>query len=215
MKRQADNDLNAPLDLGTHIVKPRAAARLLGLTLDPGLEWKDHIESLEAKAISKLNGLASCAGSAWGIPYKGLRKLYQGMILPTLLFGCVAWYTPLAAEYKGRERKIFKTLRAIQKRAACIITGGWKNVSGAALDIECHQLPVNLALEKAIAEATIRIQICPNYDTIKSIRDTDEQQKPFNKRAKLRSPLEQIEDIAYQQWAQGPMEQRIPYVVPP
>ena len=41
---------------------------------------------MEVKATSKLLGLESCAGSAWGVPYEGPRKLYRGMILPTQLF---------------------------------------------------------------------------------------------------------------------------------
>ena len=90
MKKARDNNLDAELDLGTHVVKPTKKARLLGINFDPGLEWTAHIQSLEAKATMKLNGLACCAGSAWGIPYKELRRIYQGMILPTLLFGCSA-----------------------------------------------------------------------------------------------------------------------------
>ena len=215
MKKQAGNDQDAPLNLGNFTIKPSKHARLLGLELDSGLEWTEHIKSLEAKAVTKLNGLASCAGSAWGVPYEGLRKLYQGMILPTLMFGCTAWFTPLGTEYKVRQKRIYKTFRAIQKRAACIISGGFKNVAGAALDIECHQLPVQLALEKAIAEAVLRVQTCPNYETIKAIRVVDEPQKPTSKIEKLRSPLEQLEGIAEEQWAQGQMEKRIPYVTPP
>lgn len=70
------------------------------------------------------------------------------MILPTLLFACSVRYTPEAPEYTLRGERILRILKAIQKRAACTISGGFKNVSGAALDIGCHMLPIRQTLEK-------------------------------------------------------------------
>lgn len=75
-------------------------------------------------------------------------------------------------------------------------SGGFKNISEAALDVECHQPPIRLALEKAVIEAVLRIQTALSYETIRSIRNTNEPQKTADKITKLLSPLEQIEDLA-------------------
>ena len=160
-------------------------------------------------------GLASCAGSAWGIPYEGLRKLYQGMILPSLTFACSVWYTSLASEYIVKQRHILQVLNAIQKKAACIITGGFKNVSGMALDVEAHLLLVRQALEKNIAEAALRIQTCPNYELIRAIRDRPVGTKrPIAKRRKLRSPLQLLEK-PLKALLKGQVEKRISFVASP
>ncbi len=167
-KKPPGNDFSTSLDLNGHIVAPRLSAKLLGVILDSRLDWKAHLQYIEAKATSKLTGLSGCAGSAWGVPYEGLRNLYRAMILPNLLYACSVWYTAQAKEYTVRGNKINQLLRKIQKKAACVISGDFKNVGGASLDIGCHLLSVREALEEAIAEAALRLQTCLSSPTART-----------------------------------------------
>lgn len=188
-KELKGNDLTALLKLEGHTVDSSPLARLLEVILDSRLNWKTHLQGIEVRATVKLMKLVSYTGSVWGIPYEGLRKLYEGIILPTLLFTCSAWYTPLTHEYRIRDEKMNQVLRAIQKQAACIISSEFKNVPGATLDIECHQLLVRQVMEKAIAESALKIQTCSNYDLIRAIQEPIDRQRLPRKTQKLKSPL--------------------------
>ena len=51
-----------------------------------------------------------------------------------------------------------------------MISGGFKNVLGDALNIGYHLLSLRQALIKAIAKSALRLKICSNYEMIKVIR---------------------------------------------
>ena len=70
-----------------------------------------------------------------------------------------------------------KILKVIQKRAAYIISKGFKNISKVVLNVECHQLLMKLVLKKIVAEIILRMQTISNYDIIKKIKDINEPQK--------------------------------------
>ena len=138
IKKIRNNDLNAKLNLKTHKIESREKAKLLNINFDFELKWIIHIQLLKAKAIMKLNGLTCCVKSIKNILYQELRKLYQDMILFTLLFECSVWYISLIIKYKDKEKSIMKILRVIQKRAIYIISKGFKNISEVVLNVECY-----------------------------------------------------------------------------
>ena len=82
-----------------------------------------------------------------------------------------------------------KTLRVIQKKATCIISREFKNISETALDVECYQLSMKLALKKIVAETILRMQTISNYNIIKEIKNINESQKRVAQLAKLKSSL--------------------------
>jgi len=56
--------------------------------LDTALNWKQHIQNLKIR-ISKFIGiLASLAGFIWGTEVAELRKIYQAVIIPQIIYGC-------------------------------------------------------------------------------------------------------------------------------
>jgi hypothetical protein len=69
--------------------------------------------------------------------------VYQATILPQITYAASIWYAPLNSEDSHREKAVGK-LKIIQKKAARIITGAFKIVSGAALDIEAFLLPIRI-----------------------------------------------------------------------
>ena len=132
-------------------MKPVTKCCILGLILDNKLSWDGHIEHIEAKTTKSLGALSSLAGLTWGTSYKGLQQIYQGMILPQITYGASAWYAPVNPNGNYRDKTVQK-LKAIQRRAAKIITGAFKTVSGPALDVEAFLLPLRQHLNKITAE---------------------------------------------------------------
>ena len=161
-------NLNCSVRLEVREVKPVTKCRILGLILDNKLSWDGHIEHIEAKTTKSLGALSSLAGSTWGTSYKGLRQIYQGMILPQITYGASAWYAPVDPNGNYRDKAVRK-LEAIQRRAAKVITGAFKTVSGPALDVEAFLLPLRQHLNKITAETYLRIYTTPLYQNLTRI----------------------------------------------
>ena len=149
-------------------VKPVPRCRIFGLILDTKLNWEGHIEHIEAKTAKSLGALSCLAGSTWSTSYKGLRQIYQAMILPQITYAASVWYAPIYPDGKYREKAIRK-LEAIQRKAAKIITGAFKTVSGPALDVEAFLLPLRQHLNKITAETYLRIRTTPLHQTLEQI----------------------------------------------
>ncbi|KAJ5144460.1 zinc knuckle domain protein [Penicillium atrosanguineum] len=85
-----------PLSLQGHTVAAtRTAERYLGYWLDPALDFHHHCEKAVAKAGVSLQALRSLAGSTWGASLSAMRRIYQAVVIPQMLFGVSAWYQPM------------------------------------------------------------------------------------------------------------------------
>jgi ribonuclease HI len=162
-------NMDSPVQLDGQKVKPVTKCRILGLILDSKLSWDSHIECIEAKTTRSLGALGSLAGSTWGTSYKGLRQIYQATILPQITYAASIWYAPTSAGVQHRRRAIRK-LEAVQRKAARIITGAYRTVSGPALDVEAYLLPLQLHLDKITAETYLRIRASPLHQTLQQIQ---------------------------------------------
>jgi hypothetical protein len=91
-----------------------------------------------------------------------MRKVYQAVVIPQLLYRLSAWYSPATGSLKAWERnRVVAAFARVQKRAAIAISGAFKGVSRALLDIELYILPIHLQIQQNIKEAAIRIQTSP------------------------------------------------------
>jgi ribonuclease HI len=123
---------------------------------------------------------------------KGLRQIYNATIIPQLLYGSSAWYTPRTEDSRYREKRIEK-LATIQYRAARIITGAFRATSKPALNAEVYLMPVELRLEEAAIATYMRIAASPLYTLIQSIRripNWEYVRENWRHFPKLRTPLE-------------------------
>ena len=169
--RQLNQREDDTVHLEDHIIRSQETGIYLGVLLDKELKWTAHLRRTEAGASQALNALGSLGGSTWGASLLNLRKIYLACIVPKLLHACSLWYSPEGGfGTVGLERAIIKSLTAIQRRAAQIIAGAFRNTSEPALDVELHLLPVKYALEKALEDTLIRLRTNQIYDQIKEVR---------------------------------------------
>ena len=147
--------------------------KLLNVILNFKLNWKIYIQHIEKKIIFKLMNLKNCAKFIWKISYENLKKFYQKMI-----FFIFCLYIRFDTFFTFRITK-FKTntLTKVYKK--------FKNVSKISLNVECHMLFIRQIFEKIIFDATFKIQIYFNYELIKIIRQSINQQKFRKKMRKL------------------------------
>jgi hypothetical protein len=68
---------------GTEKIEMVKKHRILGLMFDEGLNWKQHIKDVNARATRKLNLLKS----SWGSEQKTLFRIHKMIVLSTLRYG--------------------------------------------------------------------------------------------------------------------------------
>ncbi|GES66033.1 hypothetical protein ATETN484_0014000100 [Aspergillus terreus] len=127
-------------------VQPSSAARYLGVWLDSKLDFSVHCTKMLHRAEACLEALRGIAGSTWGTSLEGLRRVYQAIVVPTMLYCSL--------------RAVMRFIN-IQKRAAILISGSFRVVAAEALNIELFLTPIPLLLEQRAEEAGIRIATGP------------------------------------------------------
>jgi ribonuclease HI len=150
-----------PLSLQGHtVIATRTAERYLGYWLDPGLEFHHHREKAVAKAGVSLQALRSLAGSTWGASLSAMRRIYQAIVIPQMLFGVSAWYQPMLIS-KTKARATSQPFVGIQKRAACLISGAFRTTAAEALNTELHLQPITIHMNRLVKETALRLRTGP------------------------------------------------------
>jgi hypothetical protein len=89
------------------LIKPTQSAKYLGVWLDKRLEFDIHRKKLLAKANGSLEALRAITGSVWGASLMAMRKVYQAVVVPQMLYRVSAWYCPAArAMPAGESRRV-------------------------------------------------------------------------------------------------------------
>jgi hypothetical protein len=151
------------LSLQAHTVAAtRTTERYLGYWLDPELEFHHHPEKAITKADVSLQDLRSLAGSTWGASLSVMRRIYQAVVIPQMLFGVSAWYQPMVIS-KKKARTISQPFVAIQKRAACLISGAFRTRAAEALNTELHLPPITIHMNRLVKETPLRLRTGPAF----------------------------------------------------
>ena len=140
-RRRQVADVDRHIQIEQTIITPSESSKYLGVTLDTALNWKQHIQNLKIKTSKSIGALASLASPTWGVRVAELRKIYQAVVIPQMMYGCSVW--SVAHEHgEGYAKQTIDSLKSLQAKAARIIGGAYKATSGPALDVELHLLPV-------------------------------------------------------------------------
>jgi hypothetical protein len=76
-----------------------------------------------------------------------MRRIYQAVVIPQMLFGVSAWYQPMVIG-KMKARTISQPFVTIQKRAACLISGAFRTTAPEALNTELHLPPIAIHMNR-------------------------------------------------------------------
>ena len=120
-----DNIPAPAITLGTHTLQVVEAAKLLGVTIDSGLTWWSHINTVTAASTYRLYLLRRL--KSLGIPASELTTVYNLFILPKLTYASPAWSTSMTSTQRDQ-------LERVQKRACKIILGPSYTTYEEALD---------------------------------------------------------------------------------
>ena len=104
------------LNIGGEAIRRVEGARFLGVWVDEGLKWSEHIEKVRSK-VSQLVGILGRASAILG--GQMIRNLYNGLVLPHFQYCLMVW----GDFQEGRNAKAGKALLKCQKRIVGFIEG--------------------------------------------------------------------------------------------
>ena len=73
------------------VIQYQNKAKYLGLTMDKGLTWKDHIQEINKKASKRVGVLKYFSNKDKNIPQKYLITLYKSLVRPIIEYGSEIW----------------------------------------------------------------------------------------------------------------------------
>jgi len=102
-------------------IRPETKLRVLGVWVDPKMNWKEHTRIAAEKGIAAYEALSRIAASTWGPCMRKTRLIYAAVIRPAMVYGVQLWYIgPDGKEAKANIRKLEK----VQNKCLRRITGG-------------------------------------------------------------------------------------------
>ena len=199
------HNVQATLHIQGYLAKPQTSLRVLGIHLDPKLNWGAHIKIIQLKVEPQIQALGRLAQSTWGATFHKAKLVYNAVVRPAVTYGSPIWAEPGIAG-KIPER-VIKPLRSIQRRCLKIVTGAYNSTSSKVLDHETSTLPKEIYLKQRRVQHAGILKSLPVRDTISWACRKIKQSKAGRKDARIRTRIHYLA-----QWGQTCADYRLVYV---
>ncbi|MEW8548209.1 MAG: reverse transcriptase domain-containing protein [Candidatus Thiodiazotropha sp.] len=142
-RRSEQEIANVKVKMNGVDVKRTYFPKLLGVILDPKLNFQKHIESVERKALTAAAALV-IVGKTDQISVKNMLKLYRSVVLPSMEYASTVWQIGNCDQLNRVQRKCLA------------VSLGLPSTSGLdAMEVEAGVLPLDLRREDlAVREVT-------------------------------------------------------------
>jgi hypothetical protein len=115
---------------------------ILGVWVDPKLQWKEHVQQATNKENAAINALARITASTWGPSMRPSTLIYSAVVRPAMLYGSQVW--SMQGNGEPLPNTSIKPLQGVHNRCPRRITGGYKRTPTAALERETMIPPIAL-----------------------------------------------------------------------
>jgi ribonuclease HI len=124
--------------------------KYLGIIMDNKFKFNDHITHAVTKCTKLIYSLSKSAKLTWGLRHNVLRTIYEGAILPLLMYGAPVWED--AMKFDHNKRKYMRAQRLMNLR----IAKAFCTTSNEALCIVANTTPIMLKIEEVVKIYNIR-----------------------------------------------------------
>ncbi|XP_044591404.1 uncharacterized protein LOC123269636 [Cotesia glomerata] len=124
------------LSLGEIELQKTTRLKLLGITFDPKLTWKPHVQNLHAQCKKRLNILKALAANNRGASKEILTTTYKAVIRSKMDYG--------ATIYGSAAKSTLKPLDSIQTTALRVTIGAFRTSPRLSILAESGELPLLL-----------------------------------------------------------------------
>jgi hypothetical protein len=149
--------------------------------VDEELRFKEHVSYALAKGTKYMMACSRMTRPTKGIHGQLLKKLYEGVVIPKMLYAADVWCTGLLEKGKGKKnggrgaRGFAAKMTRVQRMATSMITGGMRSTATDVMDAHANILPFQQLLRKICYRATLRMAtLPPNHPLFKGIKSAYE-----------------------------------------
>ncbi|WAO89012.1 Reverse transcriptase domain-containing protein [Fusarium falciforme] len=151
--------------------KPEAHLRILGVEVDKGLRWEEHIQERKSKVKAEMNHLLRISGSIWGPKLKTMKQLYVTKIRPIITYACGSWFIPIHKEVNwGISQKRLGILESLQYQCLLQISGAMRGTSRIVLEKELNIDSIRVTLCRLAATHRAKMIDTPDHDALVKAR---------------------------------------------
>jgi hypothetical protein len=143
-----------PVHLDEQVITPVQEARFLGVWIDRKLKWKGHLRAIKRKFATQQFALTRLAASAWGCSLLRAREVYTKVIRSAVAYGAGIWHHPTQRQAKG----IARNLATTQSQCLRVASGAYKATPVRFLEVETATPPLDLYLNKWVADFERRLE---------------------------------------------------------
>jgi len=139
-------------------VKPTASARFLGVWLDWKLNWKAYLGAVERKMKTQNFALTKIAAKTWKLGLAKAREVYSKCIRSAIAYGASSFHIPTTKGVEPATRGITRALIKAQNKSLRVVAGAFKSTPIRNLETETWVPPLDLYLNKRLADFEARLQ---------------------------------------------------------
>src|SRR5579859_7369154 len=166
--RNGKKETNAHITISDTTIEPSEEARYLGVILDKGLRFRQHIQYATNKGTKFALAISRIAKSTWGATYVPTRTLFNAVVAARMDYAAIVWHRPTK---HGRPPASLSKLETAQRTAMKAILGAFCTTTTSAMEIDTSLLPAHLRLRRKILQSMARMQTTqenhPIHQTIK------------------------------------------------
>jgi hypothetical protein len=153
-RRHDSADLASTVRIAGHeAILQKTSLRVLGVWVDPKLQWKEHIRKAVSKGAIAFEAMSRITASTWGPSMRRSRLLYTAVVRPTVLYGAQVW--GVRTDGGPQTPHALKPIQKIQNQCLRKIVGAYKRTPTAALERETAIPPIPLYVDTiALQRAT-------------------------------------------------------------
>ncbi|MCW4261357.1 MAG: reverse transcriptase domain-containing protein [Candidatus Thiodiazotropha endolucinida] len=138
--------------------------KILGITLDKNMTFKDHIQERTKAGFGALRSLDSFVQGQRGCKQSVFMRLYKSLVLPVLEYGAPVWVSAL--------KESCDEFGKVQRSAMLKATGCINSTSTDALEVLTNTTPIDLQLKLRQAQEVVRI--CSKHEDDPLKKEFDE-----------------------------------------
>jgi len=172
---------------------PTEEGRFLGIWLDRKLSFQAHVRHLKGKMENQMCALTRLAASTWGCNLLRAREVYVKVIRAAIAHGAGVYHNP-------ERPKVAKALEPVQNKGLRVVMGAYRATPIRNLELEAYCAPLDVYLNKRLADFEQRLQFSPMGDLIATACGKI-RRRLMNKRGRPKKPKNQYLGLNTREWA--------------
>jgi hypothetical protein len=139
-RKRKNNREHISIYLNNRRLEQVTEMKYLGIFFDSKLNFHKHIENIAEKSRKLVYMLGKTVKLNWGLGHKALKTIYEGAIVPIMMYGAPVW------EEAVNKRTILRKLQSTQRLINIKIAKSYKTISYEASCVMAGAPPIGIVI---------------------------------------------------------------------